>query len=68
MTNPAAIQPVDESLLAILRCPVTGARLRPGAMPDGGPALISEHPERPLAYPVRSGVPILLAHESVALN
>jgi len=48
----------------VLRCPVTGARLVAGTGPDGQPELHSTDPERPLAYPVRGGIPVLLEHEA----
>lgn len=44
----------------ILRCPVTGAPLVDGQGPDGAPELHSTDPDRPLAYPVRDGIPVLL--------
>lgn len=44
----------------ILRCPVTGAELVDGVGPDGAPELVSTDPSRPLAYPIRDGVPVLL--------
>jgi uncharacterized protein YbaR (Trm112 family) len=44
----------------ILRCPVTGAPLVDGTGPDGEPELHSIDAERPLAYPVRDGIPVLL--------
>jgi uncharacterized protein YbaR (Trm112 family) len=43
-----------------LRCPVTGATLIDGTGPDGSPELHSTDAERPLAYPVRDGIPVLL--------
>jgi uncharacterized protein YbaR (Trm112 family) len=48
----------------ILRCPVTGATLVDAVGPDGEPELHSTDPERPLAYPVRNGVPVLLESDA----
>lgn len=47
-----------------LRCPVTGTPLREDTAPDGGPELHNTSPDQPLAYPVRAGVPVLLAQEA----
>ncbi|MFD2793251.1 Trm112 family protein [Promicromonospora vindobonensis] len=51
----------------ILRCPVTGATLVDGVGPDGEPELHSTDAERPLAYPVRNGIPVLLESDARAL-
>lgn len=54
---------VQPWLLELLRCPVTGAPLE--AREAGGEVeLVSTDPQRPLAYPVRDGVPVLLADEA----
>lgn len=48
-----------------LRCPVTGGELVDAVGPDGEPRL--ESPRAGLSFPVRDGVPILLAHEASPL-
>ena len=52
--TPAAIDP---QLLDILRCPLTGSRLRPE-----GDFLVAE--VGGLAYPVRDGFPVMLVEEA----
>ena len=47
---------------ALLRCPVSGSELTDATGPDGAPELHSA--QAGLAYPVRDGVPILLADEA----
>jgi hypothetical protein len=56
--------PMDAWAREILRCPVTGATLVDGTGPDGEPELHSTDPDRPLAYPVRDGIPVLLASDA----
>ncbi|GMA30636.1 Trm112 family protein [Litorihabitans aurantiacus] len=47
-----------------LRCPVTRTELVDGTGPDGAPELHNTSSERPLAYAVRDGVPVLLPDEA----
>lgn len=54
---------MDPQVLAVLLCPVTRTPLRWDA---GRGALVSE--AAGLAYPVRDGVPILLAREAMPLH
>jgi uncharacterized protein YbaR (Trm112 family) len=54
----------DPWVRSILRCPVTGAELVDAVGPDGAPELHSTDAERPLAYPVRDGIPVLLPDEA----
>ena len=65
MTHETAIDPWVRS---ILRCPVTGAELLDAVGPTGEPELHSTDQERPLAYPVREGIPVLLESEARALR
>jgi hypothetical protein len=49
--------PIDPQLLDLLRCPLTGSRLRPE-----GDFLVAE--VGGLAYPVRDGFPVMLVEEA----
>ncbi|MEV7972719.1 hypothetical protein [Cellulomonas sp. NPDC089187] len=55
---------VVDWLRELLRCPVTGATLVDGVGPGGQPELVSTDPQRPLAYPVRDGIPVLIQAEA----
>jgi uncharacterized protein YbaR (Trm112 family) len=39
-----------------------------GVGPDGRPELVSTDPDNPLAYPVRDGIPVLLADDARPLR
>ncbi|MFV2145780.1 MULTISPECIES: Trm112 family protein [Isoptericola] len=58
---------MDPWVRSVLRCPVTGAELVDAVGPDGEPELHSTDAQRPLAYPVRDGIPVLLEPEARAL-
>jgi len=57
MTEEKTSNSIDPELLEILRCPLTRSRLR-----QEGDWLIAE--VGGLAYPVRDGIPVMLAEEA----
>ena len=46
----------------LLRCPICGATLSDGTTAGGSPTLVCDGAE-PHAFPVRDGIPVLLADE-----
>jgi uncharacterized protein YbaR (Trm112 family) len=64
VSDAVAATALEPWLREILRCPVTGATLVDGVGPDGTPELVSTDPDNPLAYPVRDGIPVLLADDA----
>ncbi|MCI7457524.1 MAG: hypothetical protein SO046_09810 [Actinomyces urogenitalis] len=61
-----SVSGVDAQIRALLRCPVTGEELVDVRGPSGEVGLASRGGG--LVYPVRDGVPILLAHEASPLE
>lgn len=59
---------LDPWIREALRCPVTLTELREEIGPDGELRLVNTSTERPLAYPVVSGVPVLLPDEAIELK
>jgi len=58
MSNPSSTpKSVDPDLLTLLRCPLTHSKLRPE-----GEFLVAE--VGGLKYPVRDGIPVMLAEEA----
>ena len=55
---------IDPWVREALRCPVTGARLVEDTGPSGEPELHSTDADRPLAFPVRDGIPVLLEDDA----
>lgn len=59
----AAEVQIDDKLLSILRCPVTKAPL---VLWDGW--LYAADHEAPRRYPIRDGIPVLIADEAEAIT
>lgn len=57
MTTERTSNQIDPELLEMLRCPLTGSRLR-----HDGDFLVAE--EGGLAYPIRDGFPVMLMEEA----
>ena len=63
--EPPALQPWQEPWLrGLLRCPVDRAELTDATAPDGAVELACADPGHRVAYPVRDGVPALLADDA----
>lgn len=56
--------PLEAGLLEILACPACHAPLREEADAEPNPELVCESQSCGLAYPVRDGIPVLLADEA----
>ncbi|MDD9206847.1 hypothetical protein PU560_10265 [Georgenia sp. 10Sc9-8] len=67
-SSDSTVPGIEPWVRALLRCPVTGAELEDGTGPDGEPELVSTAAQDRLAYPVRDGVPVLLASEARHLD
>lgn len=55
-------EPLDSTLLEILRCPVSRQPLK-----QVGDWLVSVDPETRLRYPIRDGIPVMLVEEAEEL-
>lgn len=49
---------------SVLRCPVYGCELTDSVSPTGEPELLSSGGAQVLAYPVRNGIPVLIADDA----
>ncbi len=57
MTETQPTGKIDPQFLSMLRCPLTGSKLR-----EEGDFLVTEVGE--LRYPIRDGIPVMLAEEA----
>lgn len=63
-TATTATTAIDPAVLAVLRCPVTRSELS-----LEGSTLVARQPEHaPLRYPIRDGIPVLLAEHAQLPN
>ena len=54
-------QALSDQALALMRCPVTRSKVR-----QEGELLVAEQPDRAgLRYPIKEGIPVLLAEEAI---
>ena len=62
---------IDPWLREILRCPVTGTELEDASDASGAPVLVSTGVDAErggrLQYPIRDGIPVLLADDASVL-
>jgi uncharacterized protein YbaR (Trm112 family) len=71
MVNSVASQDMEKEFLAALVCPVTHQSLRGATVPELtklgiGAALVRE--DGRVAYPVRDGIPVLLADAAIQIE
>lgn len=64
--------PMEPWLRDVLRCPVTRSELVDATDAAGAPVLVSAEPDAErggrLQYPIRDGIPVLLADEATVIG